>query len=101
MAKKYKSNFCNMNSKERAKRVVYSLIFFIITAYIWYTLLVNKFGSWNKIVLIVPLYLAFLTALEAGFGWCVLKNKVNRKSGVIHLLSIVLAAVVSFILVFI
>ena len=102
MAKKYKyKNFCNIDYKERVVRAVWAVVFFIISWYIWYTLLVNKFGSWNKVVLIIPLYFAFLTAYEAAIGHCVLKDKVSRKSGLIHLLSITSAVVVSVILVFI
>ncbi len=102
MAKKYKhKKTCNINTIERAKRAVYSVIFFLVTAYVWYTLLVNKFGGVSRLVLAVPLYFAFLAAYETCFSWCVLKNKTDKKSGLIHLLSIVSAIVVSVILVFV
>ncbi|HLD56772.1 MAG TPA: hypothetical protein VJA47_00595 [archaeon] len=101
MPKKYKANFCNIDFKERINRALYSLILFLITAYLWYTLLVNKLGGWNKFIIVVPLYLAFLTVFEAGIGWCVLKSKASRKSGLIHLLSVASAVIVSVVLMFI
>ena len=100
MSKKYK-NICNINAKERYKRTVYSIIFFLITIYVWYILLVNKFGGWNKFVLAVPLYFAFLTIYEAVTGWCVMKDKANKRSVLIHVLSIASSIAVSVTLVFV
>ncbi|MBI4164026.1 MAG: hypothetical protein HY512_04135 [Candidatus Aenigmarchaeota archaeon] len=102
MSKKHKSNLCNINLKERVSRAGYSIAFFIVSVYVWYVLFANKLTSGlNELILIVPFYLAFLTAYEASIGHCVLKEKISKKSGLVHLLSIVSAIVVSVILVFV
>ncbi len=103
MAKKsHKSNLCNINLKERVSRAGYGIALFIVSAYVWYVLFANSLdGGLNKLVLIIPLYFAFLASFEAGIGWCVLKNKFSKRSGIVHLLSIVSAVVVSVILIFV
>ncbi len=99
--KSKKSNLCNINLKERVSRAGYGIALFILSAYVFYVLSVNKIEGINRFVLIIPLYFAFLAMLEAGIGWCVLKNKTSKKSGIVHLLSIASAVVVSVVLVFV
>ena len=92
---------CNINRKERLNRVYLSIIFFVITAYFFYTVYVNKFPSVYRLATIVPLFLAFLTLFESVFGFCVLKDKKSPKSVKIYLMAAACALVVSGASVFI
>ena len=85
----------------RIQRLAYSIIFFIASWYVFFTLKVNKLAGFYRLVLIVPLFFAFTSLLESIMCHCVLKNKKGKKSVRIYQIAVVLSVIISVVLVFV
>ncbi len=90
-----------LNIKGRIQRAVYSIIFFIASWYVFFTLEVNKLAGLYRLILIIPLFFAFTSLLEAVLCYCVLKNKKGKKSVRIYQIAVMLSVASSIMLMFI
>ncbi len=91
----------NITQKQRLKRLAAGFVFIILVFYFWLVLEVNSLSSLYRLVLIIPIYLAALSFLESFFSYCVLKKKTSKVSMKIHLISLLVAAIIAVIAVFV
>lgn len=94
-----KNNSLDVNG--RIQRAVYSIVFFIASWYVFFTLEVNKMTGLYRLILIVPLFFAFTSLLEAIFCHCVLENKSAKKSIRIYKISVLLSVISAILIMFI
>lgn len=91
----------NLDFKGRIKRVASGAFFIVLTLYFWLTLEVNKFPGLYRLVLVIPIYLASISFLEAFLSYCVLKDKKNKTSMRIHAASLAVAVIIAMLAVFV
>lgn len=91
----------NLDFKGRIKRVASGAFFIVLTLYFCLILKVNNLSGFYRLVLIIPIYLAALSFLEASLSYCVLKDKKNKTSMRIHATSLAVAVIIAILAVFV
>ncbi len=62
----------NIGNKGRAKRLVTGIVMFLVSLWLLEFIRINQFPVLSKLVLIIPLYLAFLGIYQSATGVCVM-----------------------------
>ncbi len=67
----YKAGICNIGLRGRVSRAGYAAFSFAISFILLRTIQVNHFPEYSKLLLLIPLFFAFLSLCEALSGFCV------------------------------
>lgn len=69
--KMLKKNLCSIGKIDRIKRAAAGTALILFSLWLLYELVVSGAPYFFRLLLIIPLYLSFLTIYEAIFGFCV------------------------------